>query len=108
MDELIRVHCRHCGQTYLTPDASLGQCDLCRKPGGLVFGEGADKAARRQERELRQPKGEYPVSQVCPECGGTEFKTVQPDRWIAFSRDRVCKSCGTRYIPPTPWWAGLV
>lgn len=35
MGEVIRMHCRHCGQTYLT--TSTDQCDLCRKTGGLVI-----------------------------------------------------------------------
>jgi hypothetical protein len=33
---------------------------------------------------------------------------VRPDRWIAFTWDRACKSCGTRYTPPTPTWAAVV
>jgi hypothetical protein len=33
---------------------------------------------------------------------------VKPDRLVAFADDRVCKSCGTRYTPPTPKWAGVL
>jgi hypothetical protein len=51
---------------------------------------------------------ELPISKVCPQCGGTEFKKKKPDRFIAFTWDRVCKACETRYIPPTPVWAAVV
>jgi hypothetical protein len=48
----------------------------------------------------------YPVSQECPKCHGIEFTRVRPEEGrVAFTDDRVCKSCGTRYTPPTPLWA---
>jgi hypothetical protein len=52
--------------------------------------------------------GEVPVSPVCPACGETEYKRVQPKRLVAFTKDRVCRACQTRYAPPTPRWAALV
>ncbi|HZY90422.1 MAG TPA: hypothetical protein VFE78_36710, partial [Gemmataceae bacterium] len=48
------------------------------------------------------------MSRVCPDCGHAGFKGVRPNRLIAFTWDRVCKECGTRYTPPTPVWAGVV
>jgi hypothetical protein len=27
---------------------------------------------------------------------------------ISFQKDRICDACGTRYILPTPRWAGVV
>jgi hypothetical protein len=77
-------------------------------PGGLVGGDEALVEAQRQQRRQTQPAGPYPVSRCCPDCGGGEFRTARPERWVAFTHDRVCKSCGTRYTPPTPWWAGVV
>jgi hypothetical protein len=51
----------------------------------------------------------YPVSPVCPQCGeATRFETRRPKGFVAFTNDRVCKVCGTRYTPPTPRWAGAV
>ncbi len=50
----------------------------------------------------------YPVSRTCPGCEGTDFRRVKPEAPIAFTDDRICKSCGSRYTPPTPLWAGLV
>jgi hypothetical protein len=114
MAELIRMHCRHCGQTYLTTTPDLQQCDLCHKVGGLVraeaeFNEEAQPAQGQRKAKLQaQPKGDYPVSRACPSCGGLGFRRMRPDRWVAFTQDRVCKACGTRYTPPTPIWAGIV
>lgn len=48
------------------------------------------------------------MSRVCPDCGHAGFKGVRPNRLIAFTWDRVCKECDTRYTPPTPVWAGVV
>jgi len=62
MGDFIRVHCRHCDQTYLTTvtnpsEGELpGQCDLCRKPGGLVsYGAPAREEQRLQMRETPPP-----------------------------------------------------
>ncbi len=111
--EFIRVHCRHCGQTYLTtvenPDGELpAQCDACQKPGDLVSGDEALLAAQQQVRRQTESIGPLPISRLCPGCGGGEYRTARPNRWIAFTLDRVCKSCGTRYTPPTPRWAGII
>jgi hypothetical protein len=114
MGEFIRVHCRHCGQTYLTTVANPTeeglptQCDMCRKPGGLVGGDAALLEAERQQKRQAQPMGPYPISRFCPDCGGGEFRTARPNRWVAFTQDRICEPCGIRYTPPTPWWAGVV
>jgi len=51
--------------------------------------------------------GEYPVSVICPSCKSTDFTTRRPKHLIAFAKDRVCKSCQTRYVPPTPIWGSL-
>jgi hypothetical protein len=50
----------------------------------------------------------HPISRQCPKCNGIDFKKVYPDGAIAFTDDRVCKNCGTRYTPPTPLWAAVV
>ena len=36
------------------------------------------------------------------------FKRVKPASDLAFTWDRVCKDCGTRYTPPTPRWARVL
>jgi hypothetical protein len=46
-----------------------------------------------------------PISKICPACGASEHKKVQPASMIAFTDDRVCAKCSTRYAPPTPAWA---
>ena len=48
------------------------------------------------------------VSAVCPNCKGTQFRKVKPDRWIAFAPDRACLACHTRYVLPTPAWAATL
>jgi hypothetical protein len=111
MPDLIRVHCRHCQQTFFTLADKLEQCDLCRKTGGLVGPEEAlgPAAQRDWDQQHHAPvQLDLVVSRACPKCGSAEYKTVRPDRWIAFVQDRKCRSCGTRYIPPTPVWAGVV
>ena len=50
----------------------------------------------------------YPVSKCCPQCGSTEYSRQKTEATIAFASDRVCKSCQTRYTPPTPVWAAIV
>src|SRR5258707_12385687 len=50
----------------------------------------------------------YPISKVCPCCGGSEFGRAKPATKVAFTDDRVCKACGTRYTLPTPRWASIL
>ncbi len=47
----------------------------------------------------------YPVSTECPRCGASAHRKVKPATGLAFTRDRVCAECSTRYTPPGPWWA---
>jgi hypothetical protein len=49
----------------------------------------------------------YPIGKDCPQCRSTEYTTCRPEGFVAFVKDRVCKSCNTRYTPPTPPWAGV-
>jgi hypothetical protein len=50
----------------------------------------------------------YPISRVCPQCGGKEYTSRKPEAFVAFASDRVCKVCRTRYSPPTPVWGGIL
>jgi hypothetical protein len=50
----------------------------------------------------------YPVSGKCPNCDELDFKRVRPEGVIAFTDDRVCKGCRTRYTPPTHLWAAVL
>lgn len=50
----------------------------------------------------------FPVSRRCPQCGGKEYTLRKPERFVAFTADRVCKVCPTRYSPPTPVWGAVV
>jgi hypothetical protein len=49
-----------------------------------------------------------PVSRICPQCGGKEYTLRKPKHLVAFTADRVCKACLTRYSPPTPPWGGVL
>jgi hypothetical protein len=105
MGDFLRVHCRHCQQTYVAPSNGLERCSLCLQPGGVVSGDAVlehEVRSLMQAGQVRRRRGPYPVSARCPECGGAEFRTVRPERWVAFLRDRVCKECDARYTPPTP------
>jgi urea transport system permease protein len=50
----------------------------------------------------------FPIAKVCPHCGSNEYTTRRARTFVAFVSDRVCKSCNTRYTPPTPVWAAFV
>jgi uncharacterized protein (DUF983 family) len=50
----------------------------------------------------------YPVASSCPQCGSNDFTRVKVEGRVAFTDDRKCKACGTRYTPPTPAWAAVV
>jgi hypothetical protein len=49
-----------------------------------------------------------PVAKACPECGSGAYRSCKPQGSVAFASDQECKACGTRYKPPTPWWAAVV
>ena len=51
-------------------------------------------------------KSPHPVSQVCPKCGSTAHKKVDPNWQPAIVNDRICDECGTRYSPPPPAYLG--
>ncbi len=51
---------------------------------------------------------QYPISKVCPKCGNGEFRRRKSEEIVAFTSDRLCMKCETRYTPPTPAWAGLL
>jgi hypothetical protein len=53
MAELQRVHCRFCGQTFLTSGTESQRCDACGKSGGLVSPDVIAAEQRRQEEEQR-------------------------------------------------------
>jgi hypothetical protein len=49
-----------------------------------------------------------PVSRNCPDRGCREYRKVTADAIVAFTDDRKCLACGTRYAPPTPAWAAVL
>lgn len=42
----------------------------------------------------------------CPICDSDQYVCVAPDRQVAFTKDRVCQECGSKWQPATPRWAG--
>jgi hypothetical protein len=50
----------------------------------------------------------FPISRVCPHCGGKEYTLRKPKEFVSFTADRVCKGCRTRYSPPTPIWGAVM
>ncbi len=87
-------HCPNCGAVGRQEVAA--HLDVQRK----------NRAGQRPGRDPAQ--GPFPVSQVCPACGHTEYRQTRPQRLIAFSWDRICSACQTRYTPPTPIWAAIL
>jgi hypothetical protein len=126
MAETRRVCCTACEQTFVTEE--VAKCPLCGNVGGLTdvatgkpfwqSREVSEEGITTQPQVFQErwqepapasaPTGPYPVSKVCPQCGHTEFRQTRPESWVAFGWDRICKSCNTRYTPPTPVWAGVV
>jgi hypothetical protein len=85
-------------------------CPECRQdldePGNEPALAREPSAAVASEPPSSTTPTRYRVGEVCPACQSPGYRQVRPDRWIAFRWDRVCKSCNTRYTPPTPPWAG--
>lgn len=105
------LFCADCGNPVHraclgAPSDVGGKCRTCG--GEIAKPSAAQVRWERQQKAPPGPRGSYPVSRVCPACSTSEFTPVRPDRWVAFIRVRACKSCGTRYTPPTPPWAAGV
>ena len=105
--------CKRCDaavhNSCVAPDAERAAEGHCPDCGANVTE--AKSKRRQEEQELRarlSSRIDYPVSRVCPECGHAEYTQRRPERWVAFTKDRICKACGTRYTPPTPTWAAVV
>lgn len=88
-----------------TTEKNTTQCPVCE--ANLI--RMASPCGEELEGQRSFPLGgNYIISRSCPRCGAKGFQPVKPDRLIAFTKDRICISCGTRYIPPTPPWAGIL
>ncbi len=85
-----------------------GMCPVCGADQRQVAAALQREQQERQGRLRPKLKASYPVSNVCPKCGHTEYKQRRPEKLIAFTWDRVCSACETRYTPPTPRWAAVV
>jgi hypothetical protein len=111
--------CGECGNPIhhscaaTSPEPAADRCPRC---GGDPDSDLA-KEVRRERGTAQQAKTQaavshgvmvYPVNEVCPKCGKSEFTRQRPQGWVSFAWDRVCKDCGTVYSPPTPLWAAIV
>ena len=111
--EPIAGRCSYCGGDRLASQAIKAQAQQKGGPGGEFTRICPFCQTAMSGRENRCTCGysfeqTVPVSKVCPACGGTTYRRTRPSRFVAFVFDRICKSCKTRYAPPTPWWAGLI
>jgi len=113
------VICPSCGRLNILGElAARGfACELCGHsvpiPDEFPKDTSPDPAPLARDRPLAPappPRGPgvYPVSRVCPNCGHAGYKSRRPERLVAFTWDRVCRECETRYTPPTPLWAAVV
>lgn len=113
------VVCPSCGRYNIAKELAMRgfTCETCGRT--LPIPEELPKedfsppqTLRRAEPVMRshaQPgTRNYPISRVCPNCGHAEYKSRRPERFVAFTWDRVCKACETRYTPPTPIWAAVI
>ena len=96
--------CVVCGQKLPDSDTPLGAKSETAAPPNT-----GRPVAIERPFDIGKPLGTpHPVSQVCPNCGSTEYQAVKPAAMVAFTSDRVCRACSTRYTPPTPIWARIV
>jgi hypothetical protein len=110
-NELDARFCRECGHPRhdacaRPPEQPTGA--HCRECGMTVDPAAKSSQPKVPPRPVSRPQGPIPVAKVCPKCGGEKYTRVRPSGWVAFTWDRACKQCNTRYTPPTPMWAGWV
>lgn len=114
MPQISGTPCAVCKETILAfPDGKA--CGVCGQVTHMACarprpGAGCPEcgAERLPAPAPESASDAYPVSAVCPKCGGTEYETRRPQAMIAFTSDRVCRACDTRYTPPTPVWASVL
>jgi hypothetical protein len=94
--------CPHCG--VVLPAIRDAFCPECRQR----LDELPSEPLPVREPPFSAPLTKYPVGHVCPACQSSGYKQVRPDRWVTFTWDRLCKSCGTWYTPPTPLWGSVI
>jgi hypothetical protein len=87
------------GSASVAPSPAYAECPFCRAPNPTA--DRCDKCGYDFKQTVR-------VAATCPSCGGTSYRRIRPNRFIAFTHDRICKDCKTRYVPPTPVWAAFV
>jgi len=90
--------CSQCGEDV---EDSFEVCWNC----GADTSGGEDPSFENAESREVAEAVSAGVSSVCPKCGDETFQSVRPNSVVAYSEDRICKACGTRYTPPTPSWA---
>jgi hypothetical protein len=96
MSDLVRIHCRHCGQTYFTTDAARRQCDLCGQTGGLVSPEEALRAGPLQPAlpaRVQRPVRKYGPPIASEGKGRTTLKLFR-DEFQETALPPVCMRCG--------------
>jgi hypothetical protein len=70
--------------------------------------EEAKEAQGTPTSETDLPEVVTSAAIVCPNCGSIDYKAVRPAAMVAFTSDRECRACSTRYTPPTPAWARVI
>jgi hypothetical protein len=87
---------------------AAGMCAVSRKgrrqpcavrKEGRNTGQKGDTTRYKNPWSRSEEMTKLPKSRNCPKCQGIDFKTVKPERPLALTDDRECKSCGTRYTP---------
>lgn len=104
MPQLLGPNCLLCKQHV------AGEASYCKSCHHLVHADCAEQAAKKCPScggELAKVEGPTPIAHACPSCGSKAYKAVQPTG-IAFRWDRVCKTCKTKYTPPTPLWGRIL
>jgi len=112
------ITCPECGAHHSVATQTCG----C----GHKFTETSPKAPEEPSGQPKEPPAEppisidlpfdigkplatsYAVSPACPKCGSSDYQAVKSKAMVAYASDRECRVCGTRYTPPTPFWARMV
>ena len=103
-----RWACPECGSQLVSESDLCWSCLQFPRKAGLLSRVGlanADGDQFNARRVFHDPP--YPVSDGCPQCDCRHWKAVWPTPWfwIGIRRDRICRDCLIRFMPPVPGWA---
>jgi predicted RNA-binding Zn-ribbon protein involved in translation (DUF1610 family) len=108
----IGVQCSGCGGKFLAPDEQAGakvKCPDCAAAIDVGYPPHHQRTSPViAATQSVSPAASEPVlsKNQCPHCRTTNVAKMR-SKWIAYSCDYVCNSCGTMWRPACPKWAAI-